>query len=407
MHTMVRRCLVAGVSLTAFIAKSAAAKAQVRDSAGIRIIENPAPLGVVRTLSATPALVIGTGDGEAHQLSRVAGAGRLSDGRIVVADGGSSQLRFFDSTGRHLKSVGRSGAGPGEFQRLEVFARLKGDTLLAGGVTRGHSFFAPDGTFLRVARTVASGPPGPGPRVFMSALDDQSLLMTAIPMPGTPPAGAEQWAESVNMFIVSRDGAVRPIGALPYMMFARGENQPRPPWFGAVLAFATNGQEIFTGFPTEYSIRVLSPDGAVKRIIRRRWSPVKVTRADIDSYVEEWSRRWIKETGAEGERRKRELRASPFADVVPAFSEFIVDDGGNLWVREPHLADAPASGALNAMPLVPSTWSVFDTDGRWSGDVTMPRRFKPTQIGASYILGIARDDDGVETVVTYRYTTRR
>ncbi len=406
MQRIVRLGIRIGASVAVLVGAPAFAGGQVRDSAGVRIVENPTSRGVVRIVSSTPAVVIGTQNGEPYQLSRVAGAVRLSDARIVVADGGSNQLRFYDSTGMYVKSVGRSGSGPGEFQRLEVFARLKGDTLLAGGLTRGHSFFAPDGTFLRVARATSSGPPGPGPRIFMGALDDQSLVMSAIPMPNAPSGGAGQWVESVEWFTVDRGGAVRSLGALPYMMFARGERGPQPPWFGAVVAFAARGREIYSGFPTEYSIRVQSADGTLKRIIRRRWSPVKVASSDIDRYVEEWSKRWIKETGAEGERRKRELRASPFADVVPAFSEFIVDEGGGLWVREPHLADAPASGALNAMSLVPSTWSVFSPEGRWSGDVTMPARFKPTQIGMGYILGIARDSDGVETVVLHRYGTR-
>ena len=53
------------------------------------------------------------------------------------------------------------------------------------------------------------------------------------------------------------------------------------------------------------------------------------------------------------------------------------------------------------MPLVPSVWSVFDAQGRWLGDVTLPARFSPMDIGADYVLGVARDEDGVETVAMY------
>ena len=57
---------------------------------------------------------------------------------------------------------------------------------------------------------------------------------------------------------------------------------------------------------------------------------------------------------------------------------------------------------FNTTPLVPSVWSVFDNTGRWLGDVTMPARFMPHDIGRDYILGVARDSDGVETIVEYR-----
>jgi hypothetical protein len=55
---------------------------------------------------------------------------------------------------------------------------------------------------------------------------------------------------------------------------------------------------------------------------------------------------------------------------------------------------------------VPSTWSVFGPAGIWLGDVTMPARFLPRDIGADYVLGTAIDADGVETVVSYRLATR-
>jgi hypothetical protein len=68
----------------------------------------------------------------------------------------------------------------------------------------------------------------------------------------------------------------------------------------------------------------------------------------------------------------------------------------------PNIADAAADGSFGYQPLVPSIWNVFDRQGRWTGDVTMPARFLPTEIGADYVLGIARDADNVETVVMYR-----
>jgi hypothetical protein len=127
-----------------------------------------------------------------------------------------------------------------------------------------------------------------------------------------------------------------------------------------------------------------------------------VTRADIDAYVVEWGKRWIKTTGAEAEAERNSMRNDPYAAIVPAFSQFLPDRVGRLWVREAHLSDAPGSGALNTTPLVSSQWSVFDQNGRWLGDVTMPARFQPGDIGVDYVLGTALDDDGVQSIVLYR-----
>ena len=181
-----------------------------------------------------------------------------------------------------------------------------------------------------------------------------------------------------------------------------GGDSPQLVWFGANATFASDGRLFYIGFGSEYAIRVYTSSGDLKHIIRRTWTPVSVTSADIDRYVEEWGKRWIKSTGAEAEAERASLRQDPYASTVPAFSQFIADRVGRLWVREAHLADAPGAGALNTTPLVPSRWSIFDPDGRWLGDVSMPARFQPRDIGADYVLGTAVDADGVQSIVLYR-----
>ncbi len=189
------------------------------------------------------------------------------------------------------------------------------------------------------------------------------------------------------------------------MLMTMDGDTPRPPWFAPTAAFAAAEASFFAGYGAEYAIRVYSSDGDLEQIIRRDWTPVPVTRADIDQYVTEWAKRWITATGPEAERRKRELRDDPYAAQVPAYAQFMADRTGRLWVREAHLADAPGGGQFTTSPLVPSVWSVFDRAGRWLGDITMPAHFRPTDIGADYVLGIALDADGVQTVVQYPYGT--
>jgi len=377
-----------------------------RDSAGIRIVENTRPAWSAQDaplLAASPVLVIGDRSEPRYLLGRVAGAARLSDGRIVVADGGSLQLRFFDGGGEFIESVGGRGEGPGEFRRLDRFGVLAGDTTFAQSGPGTVTFSDPQGTFLRRVNvfTPEAGPDGL--EFIVALLGDQSIVVAPVPQP-SPRAAGTRWVYSIPLEIVGRDTTERVrLGTFPYMLIAMDEGDPRPPWFGATMVAASGASSLFVGYGGEYSIRVLSSNGDLQRIIRRSWTPTRVTPEDIDVYVTEWAKRWIRATGPETERQKRDLRDDPYASEVPAYSQFIVDRTGRLWVREAHLADAPGSGDFSAMPLVPSVWSVFDDGGSWLGDVTMPARFMPTDIGADYVLGIARDSDGVETVVQYAY----
>src|SRR5688572_20810198 len=41
-----------------------------------------------------------------------------SDGRFIVVNSGTSELRFYDASGRRYSAVGRRGEGPGEYQRI-------------------------------------------------------------------------------------------------------------------------------------------------------------------------------------------------------------------------------------------------------------------------------------------------
>ncbi len=99
--------------------------AEVRDSAGVRIVENhTARLALPWRVNHVPSLTIGSVEGdEDYDLHQVTGALRLGGGTVVVANSGTLELRFYDREGRHLRSVG----GPGEFQSLEWISRFTSD----------------------------------------------------------------------------------------------------------------------------------------------------------------------------------------------------------------------------------------------------------------------------------------
>jgi len=109
--------------------------AQTRDSAGVRTVENARPIwtdGERLQLAPTPRLTIGSTGDSAYRFSRIRGVMLLSGGRIAVADGGSLQLRFFDSAGRFLVARGGKGTAPGQPQSMGLVRRLRGDTIAIG-----------------------------------------------------------------------------------------------------------------------------------------------------------------------------------------------------------------------------------------------------------------------------------
>lgn len=108
---------------------------RVRDSAGIRIVENSRPPDGSRlawTIGPEPAVSIGVFDGqEPYMLYGALDGTRLPDGRIVVANRGTGELRVFDGDGQYLATWGREGEGPTDFASLVKVEKWPGDSIMA------------------------------------------------------------------------------------------------------------------------------------------------------------------------------------------------------------------------------------------------------------------------------------
>ena len=63
-----------------------------------------------------------------YMLFGVRDATKLPDGRIVVVNAGTMELRVFDALGTHLATWGGRGEGPGEFRNLVRVEPFPGDS---------------------------------------------------------------------------------------------------------------------------------------------------------------------------------------------------------------------------------------------------------------------------------------
>jgi hypothetical protein len=84
------------------------------------------------------------------QFARIVNVLLLTDSGVIVANGGSKELRFFDAGGRFVRHVGRDGAGPGEYRFLDRVFRLAGDSLGVYDFSlRRLTVLSPEGAFAR------------------------------------------------------------------------------------------------------------------------------------------------------------------------------------------------------------------------------------------------------------------
>jgi hypothetical protein len=372
--------------------------ATVRDSAGIQVVENRGGRwgdGGWR-LSDEPTLQIGVAEGDPrYQMDRVRTALRLSDGRIVVANAGSHQIRWYDAKGQHVASAGREGGGPGEFGGLNALRTLPGDSVLAYDMTAFRlSWFDPAGRFVRSA---ALRPVGQVPPRFVDRFADGSLLLSSSVRTGggIPQSGTRR--DTLLWLRAGADGV--PVDSLP--VTPGGEASQQIAKAGGqvtslndlslpvmrIVQTAASGTRYWQGVTDAYEIVLRRADGTPERIVRRVVEPVPVRGAYLDSL----RRVQVAEHGPEA---GTSLDHVELPEHLPAFERLLVDDGGNLWVQRMAWPGA----------AVQAEWDVFDAEGQMLGTVRMPPGFRATQIGADFVLGVWTDDDGVEHVRMYGLT---
>jgi hypothetical protein len=156
---------------------------------------------------------------------------------------------------------------------------------------------------------------------------------------------------------------------------------------------------LWTATADEYRLDEWSAgDGHLVGSVRWSRSPVPVEPAAVQELRDSMRALRDRET-----TRYRELldivvkvyEETEFPGTEPPHGTFRIDAGGRLWVKD-YLAPRAETG--------PSTWQVFDAEGRLLGPVTLPPRFAPTDIGEDYVLGTWLDDDDLPHVLMYGLT---
>lgn len=336
-------------------------------------------------------LVLGNGEeGSGHTLYQVTGALRAGAGTIVVANGGGREILFFNDSGGLAARAGGPGAGPGEFQSLTAILPFKEDSLLAWDpLLRRFSIYSLEGEFGRVVRTDA----------FVGQLEARlsgdDFVVTA-PRRLRPESSMTPWTTYVDSIEISiLDSwldSQRPVGTFGDLQMVLADASPLGPARLAVpvpeapRTLVTGFHNtVFVGRTDRKEIRVLDKTGRQRGTMalplpdpRLRGSAAK--EASIRSALQRADRR-------QRPLMRRYLEQFPQPDEYPLFDQLVPDMLGRLWVRH-----------YTVPPDTLARWTVVDTAGVHVRDVALPSRFRPTQIGSDWILGILLDKDDVEFV---------
>lgn len=395
-HRCSLRVLVAAVPVVAAFAacgpESWPEPAIVTDSAGVRIVtSDPAGSDATCSISEEPVLVIGADEEDESQwFSSIRGMGRLSDGSVVAIDRSSAEVRIYDETGRHLRSMGQYGEGPGEFSNPFILWVTAGDTLWVGDYFPWrYNVFTADGDFVRQVN-LTSG--------FVNNPDGGGVLDNGYSVnPRSQRANRADFTDPDTLIVEVNDPGGQLVGTIDRMPGRlRGSVSEAPnlglfPLFQSFPEVDAGGSTVVLAHGRDTEIRVLDDEFNLRTIIRWYEPGRDVTPADVRAWREDYiesrtqpaSRDWsvFDDATISGER--------PAADLFPAISAVMIGRDGRIWVRQ---YDRPREDR---------GWLAFGSDGKFFCHMSQPPG-DMREFGADYVLLLSETELGIPTVHMHR-----
>ena len=330
---------------------------------GVVVVQNPStPMHPQGALELKEDLTIGTAAGaEEYMFIRLRGLAVDDQGSIITLDQRKPRVDVFGSDGRHVRSIGRRGQGPGEFQAPFFVALAPAGEMLVGEMGR-LSFFDRAGLFLR------SQDNSVGPLAFIKYLDGGDAVGTRMVMEEEKPryevvlCGSDLKQKKVLAFSPMPDPSAK------FLLFA-----------SVIRWDISNGREIVCASGEgDYLLSVFDAEGRLVRKIIKACDPVPVSDLDID--------RQMKRHGVQS---RDEITVPRY---LPPVSWVYADETGRIyvstWQRDPR------SGV--------SVFNIFDPEGRYLCDYSIPG--EPLVFKDGKLYAIVQDDEGIQYVKRYSMT---
>jgi len=325
------------------------------------------------------------GDGTL-QLANPVGATRFGDGTIAVADAMASAVRFFDENGVLRQSVGRDGAGPGEFASLSWLGRCGIRSLSVWDRQLSRITQFDDSGRVVWLHQLPVGREGEVPPVLLSC--SRTGTSVAIGQP-TPQEADGRFARFRGPIMVgTTTDQLRGVGASTVVTEWDTETRQSRP-LGVRSFVAAADDRFFLAMTDSAVVTVHDLAGVLLRTIPVRGEARPPTPAHVQAAAEALTAR-ISNLDL---RRRIQERATmiPAPERLPAFGGLFVDGSGIVWVQ----LSIPGDSTL--------VLRGFHPDGAPVAELNVPMYITIFEIGEDYVLGHYEAPSGEPHLVLHRF----
>ncbi|MEO8479323.1 MAG: hypothetical protein ABI542_06775 [Gemmatimonadota bacterium] len=420
MRRLVARTAFASLLVACSGRGNGASTSVTRDSMGITIVENPAPVypeGEDAVALGEPVVSLDDSIATGGQ-PYIGDAMRLANGDFLVAAG--SEARWFDPKGMLLRTIGGSGEGPGEFRGIQKIL-LRGDTVILSGYsnTSKLAFFGPNGSHIRdeLLDRDRFQALGRWAECQQLVLPDGSRL--ACMVDSTIPLSATNRASTIDDrgWSSPGPGLLRQMHRLHLVTAALDTTYPlgidigleqfgvdngggdvsfmmHPMYARTLVAFGGTPLRVAIATNPEWEVQLWTPQGHLERIVRLtngRRVPTAEEIGTASRLLREGELSRSRDTAA----TLKAVAAVPTPDSLPGILALAMSRTGEL---------AATRGGVWAEEF-PTIIDFFGADGRWTGMRVMPARWRLLDFGPDYLLGVRYDGDDLPHVEMYKLDT--
>jgi hypothetical protein len=346
---------------------------------GTELVSNPSnPQNGLSEYILEEDLTIGLSDGEGNFLfNRVSDIDVDRSGNIYVVDSGNTRIQVYDSSGHYVQTIGQKGQGPGEFDFLEqIDLGLNKKICTYDGNSHRISIFSTNGSLIKdFLITEYQGLQGFVYWVSNKKIITMFQMTNEQQKPYQKLVQYDMESDQINDLAELHDiPDDRKREGTKLTLYA---NCPRMIWN------ANQTGDVYVGLSNKYEISVYSSGGTLKRIIKRKYQPVKVP---------EETKKNISETFAKNRNKiptmlQVEMKSY---DYFPVFYNFLFDSKNYLWV-EIHSDDKNIN----------HIYDIFDQNGIYISQIKLASQ--PQVITHKYIYSIQRDKNGTNLIKRFQY----
>ena len=355
-------------------------------------------------LDAAPETIVGGPDADpAYDLTNVQSVALLTGGRLACFVQGQ-RILLFNRDGTPWCTIGRQGAGPGEFRGGRDMLGLRADTLLLLDMgNRRLNWIVPSAGVVR-SEPVQDRIPGVIAKP-VGVLPGGRVILTSAGQFQDTPGERVDFRSVASIFLLPPRGAATAIATLPDLLLRRMRNsiEPGRPDLTDIIRFGPRARSVMwdsliastTG--TTYEIVLRNSRGVViQKIVLpatpRRPVTAKMRQEELSVSMSGWYSHQREFTEPDSARVEAFLRAAPFADSLPVTSELFVAPDRTLWILDGH-------------PPRESSWNAtgFRADGAIVGRLRADQGGLPVAFGNDRVVLKSTDKDGVVTLATYKF----